>query len=278
MAEKKHAEVFADGQIRLGSLTKEDRRSKMDNYSAEWAQPEPLRFPALDAWVKTLKNPVLSDSSYLAQEQIYACCTECNHLMDQAGYTFHLLWNILRNPRAEPINQRDEDNDGENRLIPRMAVSIKSGRSKFGIPRVSPPLLKLERLHYYTAALSYYIHRCIRGLKGIPGRRDNNDAKIRVRLYVLIPVLALKLLCFKKEFDKRWSEDVNEQRSTHNYAGVIMLYISYAVYMMYLCYSGSPHDKIKFQAFHLFYRIGSGLHAQMGQRCIQRPVALCPEG
>ena len=250
---KTYADVFTDAQIRLGSLTKDDRRSAMDNYSAQWARPEPLIFPALDDWVKTLKPPVLSDSSYLTQEHIYACCKECNHLMDVEGYTFHLLWNILRNPKAEPINARDEDNDGEDRLIPRRAVSISFKGSTFGIPRKSPPEVKLERLHYYTAALSYYIHRCIRGLKLIPGRRNDNRAKIRIRLYVLIPVLVLKLLCLKKEFDQRWSEDVKQQRSTHNYAGVIMLYISYAVYMMYLCDSGSPHDKIIFQAFHLFY-------------------------
>lgn len=238
--------------------TKADRASTQTDYRSGWDCPEPLSFASLQTFVQShLSSQTIPNTEYIADNDRTAhCCKECNDLMDVRGWTTHLLWATpLREGNAlKGVNPRDEIDNGAGRLIPIRAVEIVTARDVIlEIPyEQRGDGAQNDRGHYYTAVLSYFIHRCIRGLTVFPRQGHRRErTQMNIRIYVIIPVLALKLLCIFKEYAQRWSAVREETRSPHNYVGVMTLYVSYAMYMMYVC--DQNIRKIPFDSFHLFY-------------------------
>ena len=99
-----------------------------------------------------------------------------------------------------------------------------------------------------SALLSYFIHCCLQNM----GEIKKPDRSIeQYRIFIILPVIALKLVCLKLEMARRWSDE--SKRSSHNYIGVGNLFISYAMYMMYLMNYDDGDEIVHFPAFHHFY-------------------------
>lgn len=231
--------------------TKDEMLGSAPAYTCAWNAPDPLPFTVLFDWIKKLPYSRLMrrKSNFLRYNHEYLCCTECNLLMDVKGRIWNLLWNVKANDR-EPLNPNDEDEP----LIPQTAITISridGVNVNLQIPR-KQILHNMDRQKLYTAVLSYYIHRCLTGL--VQSFQAPHDCKsVHFRVCTLVCVCALKLLCWQKESIVRWSETSSEQRSRHNYQGVVRLFVSYVMYMMYLCDSGEDLHKAQFETFHLFY-------------------------
>lgn len=272
---KINEEALRDGGVDFENPKKE-RESAQSDYRSQWAQPAPLVFESLNNFVQNkLSGRNVPNTGYLADNDRTAhCCKECNDLMDVRGWTTHLLWAIPMREGSvlKGINPRDEHDNGGGRLIPKNAITItKVNNRTLQIPcERDGDEAHNNRGHYYTAVLSYFIHRCLRGLKTI--KRNGYTGKrtqMTIRLYVILPVLGLKLLCLSKEYVQRWSSVRVETRSPHNYVGVMTLYVSYAMYMMYVC--DQKVNKIPFDSFHLFY-MRELVYAPKWQRSIHSTV------
>ena len=250
------------GELVVGVTTdfynlQEDMNSSALPHRTEWDTPSPLRLPELYEWIGQLpfSRVIRSKSNYLRSNHMYSCCRECNLLMDVKGRIWHLLWNITS--QEDTLNTND---DAEEALIPARSIEITHGDDgdHFKIPCSNPRLPQgWDREKLFTSVSSYYVHRCLMGL--VAGKADGGGMPldqldlVHVRICAMVGVVVLKLLCFKKESNRRWSPKDAENRSPHTYTGVIMLYISYVMYMMYLCDNGEDLSKIGFDSFHYFY-------------------------
>lgn len=254
---KTHHEAFRDERVTFDN-TKRERESSQADFTSSWDCPEPIRFDSLEDFVLNwLSGRGVPNTGYMADNDRTAhCCNECNDFMDVRGWTTHLLWAVAMREGTllKGVNPRDGNDNGAGRLIPVHAITIARG----GVPDVHIPRDLTgaghtnERGHFYTATLSYFIHRCVRGLVAL-NRRGHTipRTQMNLRIYAIVPVLALKLLCLKKEYVQRWSPANEDTRSPHNYVGLLTLYVSYAMYMLYVC--DVNVSKIPFDSFHLFY-------------------------
>ena len=237
--------------------TKEDMNSEAPAYDTEWKTPSPLSLPELYQWIGQLpyNRFIRRQSNFLLVNNLYPCCRACNLLMDVKGRIWHLLWNFESNKHAVNPNDVDEA------LIPPRAIRItykkENNPKTVQIPCANKNIKNWTREKLYTGTLSYYIHRCLRGLvaakDGGGGMVVAELKEVHIRLCVMVGVVVLKLLCIRKESKERWSPKDAETRSPHTYYGVAMLYISYVMYMMYLCDNGEDLQKIAFDSFHYFY-------------------------
>ena len=232
--------------------TVDEMAGKAFPHTSTWDKPPALDFADLFEWIGNLPGgrAMRTKSNYLGTNHEYMTCAECNLLMDVKGRIWSLLWNIQEGTQV--LNQNDDDTTA---LIPVRAITITmtDGTTK-RIPRKKQANEQnLDRQKLYTPVLSYFVHRCLVGLTDHFQTLNKRVDAVHFRVCVMVCVCALKLLCWQKESIVRWSDTAAEQRSRHNYEGVVRLFISYVMYMMYLCDAGEDFRKISFQSFHLFY-------------------------
>ena len=235
----------------------EDLAVNIDKWAsgrASWKSPAPLCFEKFNEWIKkTHMNGDLCENDFakfLTINDTYVCCRECNLLMDVEGHMWHLLWSTVLGHWG--INPNDTET---TRLIPTQGITITSPQGvKSRIPSQAAQSGAIRQTHY-SAVLAYFIHRCVKSYKFPVGIQRRTGYRVTCRrLSALMGVYALKLLALRSEFMQRWSPvvDLGERRSPHNYSGVIHLYISFVMYMLYKC-DGRNLSKPYFEVFHLFF-------------------------
>ena len=222
------------------------QKSEAPRYKAMWRLPNIIQLPELLAWAVTISTS--REHSFSTQNHEYLCCTECNRLMDLEGYHHNMLW-------ANNVNTCDVGND---RLVPirRIRISTLANSHELYIP--TNQISRSNSIRFsktgatYSAMLSYFMHRCLMNMCDLK-YIERNTAQYRI--FMMLPVIALKLVCLKLEQVSRWTPKIQGEgnRSSHNYTGVGNLFISYAMYMMYLIDYDEDDQFLPFPAFHHFY-------------------------